>query len=116
MIAPLLFFLIFMFFETSRILMGLHATTGAAREAARVFAVRGDSAEARAVAEDYLSRSSFNIDNVGVTFAEEASEAPNIRNITCTVEVNYSDVSLVGGTFTLGNNPLRGYGAMMVVD
>ena len=115
-VAPLLFVMIFLLFETSRALMGLHAVSGAAREAARVFAVRGDSAAARDVAIDYLMRSSFNIADANVNFAESASDTPNVRNVSCTVEVDYADVSIVGGTYSLGDGVVRGYGAMMVVE
>ena len=115
-VAPLLFFLIFMMFETSRALMGLHAVSGAAREAARVFSIRGDEAAARDVAIDYLMNSSFNIADADVTFEQSASDTPNVRNVSCTVEVNYSDVSIVGGNYSLGNGVVRGFGAMMVVE
>ena len=116
LVAPLLFFVIFMMFEASRFLMGLHATTGAAREAVRVFSVRGDEMAARTAAVDYLRRSTFNIDDVIVTFENSASDTPDVQNVSCVVEVDYSDVSLIGGPFSLGEGPVRGFGAMMVVD
>ena len=116
LIAPLLFTLIFTMCEASRFLMGLHATTGAAREAARTFAVRGDEAAARTAAIDFLRSSSFNIEDVNVTFSRTDSIVPSVQNISCVVQVDYSDVSLIGGRFSLGKGAVRGYGAMTAID
>ena len=116
LVAPLLFFLIFMMFEASRFLMGLHAVTGAARESVRIFAVRGDEEAARAAAVDYLKRSTFNVDEVIVTFEQSASDTADVQNFSCTVEVDYSEVSLIGGPYSLGEGSVIGYGAMMVAD
>ena len=111
--APLLFTLIFMMFEASRFLMGVHAVTGAAREAARVYSVRGDENSARTAAVDYLKKSSFKVDNVNVDFTISASAIPEMQNFSCTVEIDYEDVSLLGDPFHLGASEVRGYAAMM---
>ena len=116
LIAPLLFFLIFMMFEASRFLMGLHATTGAAREAVRSFAIQGDETTARLVAVQYLRSSSFDVDEVKVDFTTSPSGIAGMENIECSIEIDFKDVSLVGDPFNLGAEHVRGFSAMMAAQ
>ena len=116
LVAPLLFLLIFLMFESSRFLMGLHATTGAAREAVRIYSVRGDEASARSAAEQFLRQRSFNVENLVVKFEKLDSDVPGMEISECTVQVDYEDVSLVGDPFNLGASHVRGYSSMLTPE
>ncbi len=116
LVAPLLLVLVFGMFEASRFLMGLHAATGAAREAVRIMAVAGEQSTAESVAVDYLRRSSFDVGEVNFDFVTSESSIPGYQNIECTVEVDYADVSLIGDPFNIGASHVRGYSAMLAVE
>ena len=112
LVAPLLFLILFMTIEASRFLMGLHSVAGAAREANRVFAVRGDETEARTVALDYMQRSFFNIQDLDVTFTTTPSTISGFEVLSCEVEIDYEDVSLISDPFNLGAQQVRGHSSM----
>ena len=112
LVAPLLFLILFMTIEASRFLMSLHSVAGAAREANRVFAVRGDEAEARLVAIEYMQRSFFNIQDLDVNFTTNASNIRDFEVLSCEVEIDYEDVSLISDPFNLGAQQVRGHSSM----
>ena len=112
LVAPLLFLILFMTIEASRFLMSLHTVAGAAREANRVFAVRGDEAEARLVAIEYMQRSFFNIQDLDVNFTTNASNIRDFEVLSCVVEIDYEDVSLISDPFNLGAQQVRGHSSM----
>ena len=112
LVAPLLFLILFMTIEASRFLMSLHSVAGAAREANRVFAVRGDEAEARLVAIEYMQRSFFNIQDLDVNFTTNASNIRDFEVLSCVVEIDYEDVSLINDPFNLGAQQVRGHSSM----
>ena len=64
LVLPLLLALVFTMIEASRFLMAVHATTGAAREAGRVFAATRDTASAKEIAREFLANSSFDVEDV----------------------------------------------------
>lgn len=112
LVAPLLFLILFMTIEASRFLMSLHSVAGAAREANRVFAVRGDEAEARLVAIEYMQRSFFNIQDLDISFTTNASSIRDFEVLSCEVEIDYEDVSLISDPFNLGAQQVRGHSSM----
>ena len=112
LVAPLLFLILFMTIEASRFLMSLHSVAGAAREANRVFAVRGDEAEARLVAIEYMQRSFFNIQDLDINFTTNASNISDFEVLSCEVEIDYEDVSLISDPFNLGAQQVRGHSSM----
>lgn len=112
LVAPLLFLILFMTIEASRFLMSLHSVAGAAREANRVFAVRGDQDAAQQVALDYMQRSFFRIQDLDVTFATEPSNIEGFEVLSCEVEIDFEDVSLISDPFNLGVQEVRGFAAM----
>lgn len=112
LVAPLLFLILFMTIEASRFLMSLHSVAGAAREANRVFAVRGDEAEARLVAIEYMQRSFFNIQDLDISFTTNASSIRDFEVLSCEVDIDYEDVSLISDPFNLGAQQVRGHSSM----
>ena len=112
LVAPLLFLILFMTIEASRFLMSLHSVAGAAREANRVFAVRGDQDAAQQVALEYMQRSFFRIQDLDVTFATEPSNIEGFEVLSCEVEIDFEDVSLISDPFNLGVQEVRGFAAM----
>ena len=116
LVLPLLFALVFTMFEASRYLMGVHATTGAAREAVRIFAVTRDIESARTVARDFLTNSSFDVQTVNIAFEELNSDIPDMEIISCTVEINYSDVSILGDPFRLSTTSVPGNATIMAAE
>ena len=98
--------------EASRFLMSLHSVAGAAREANRVFAVRNDETEAKTVALEYMKRSSFNIQDLQVTFTEKPSTIVGFEILSCEVEIDYEDVSLISDPFNLGAKHVRGHSSI----
>jgi len=107
-----LFLILFMTIEASRFLMSLHSVAGAAREANRVFAVRGDQDAAQQVALEYMQRSFFRIQDLDVTFATEPSNIEGFEVLSCEVEIDFEDVSLISDPFNLGVQEVRGFAAM----
>lgn len=112
LVAPLLFLILFMTIEASRFLMSLHTVAGAAREANRVFAVRNNQEDAEQVALEYMQRSFFDIENLDLTFTTEPSSIDGFEVLSCTVEINYEDVSLISDPFNLGAQNVRGFSSM----
>lgn len=112
LVAPLLFLILFMTIEASRFLMSLHSVAGAAREANRVFAVQGDEAEARLVAIEYMQRSFFNIQDLDISFTTNASSIRDFEVLSCEVDIDYEDVSLISDPFNLGAQQVRGHSSM----
>ena len=112
LVAPLLFLILFMTIEASRFLMSLHSVAGAAREANRVFAVRNDQAAAEQVALEYMQRSFFNIQELELTFTTEPSSIEGFEVLSCEVEIDYEDVSLISDPFNLGAQEVRGFSSM----
>ncbi len=103
-----------MTFEASRFLMSLHAVAGAAREANRVYAVRGNQQEAETIALEYLQKSSFNIDELQISFSTDASSISGFEILSCQVEIDFEDVSLISDPFNLGAQHVRGHSSMMI--
>jgi len=113
-IAPLLILMIFLMIEASRYLMALHATTGAARAAARATAVAGASlTDATTIAQNYMSASSFDSETVTLNVDTTPSTVENLDRISCTVSIDFSDVSLIGNPFSIGANSVIGNSAML---
>ena len=112
LVAPLLFLILFMTIEASRFLMSLHSVAGAAREANRVFAVRGDQAAAEQVALEYMQRSFFSIEDLDLTFTTAPSSISGFEVLSCQVEIDYEDVSLISDPFNLGAQQVRGFSSM----
>ena len=113
LVLPLMFILMFTMFETSRYLMGLQATTGAAREAAKIYSVNRDLESARTVARDFMTNSSFHVDTIQVAIDELNSDVPDKEIISCTVEIDYSEVSILGDPFRLNTLSVPGFAAIM---
>lgn len=112
LVAPLLFLILFMTFEASRFLMSLHSVAGAAREANRIFAVRGNQEEAEAVALEYMQRSFFSIQDLELTFTTEPSIVEGFEILSCEVEIDFEDVSLINDPFNLGAQQVRGHSSI----
>ena len=109
MIAPMLLLLIFGMVECSRFMMALHATTGAARVAARAATVRHASEEDIASAAiDYLKASSFKTDSVEVFIEESESSVSGMIGVSCTVTIPFSDVSVIGDPLNLSVDKVSG--------
>ena len=106
-VAPVLLGVIFGMIESSRALTALNAVAGAARESARFAAVQevGES-ELKTFATNYLQNAEFNTDSVQVELEVSDSAVEGVDNISCTVTMNFSDVSLVGNPF--GFTQIRG--------
>ena len=113
LVLPLIFTLIFMMCEASRFLMGLHAATGAAREGARIYAVTRNLGTARTAAENFLTNSSFDTSDVKVGVEESNSNIEDRELISCTVEIAYADVSLIGDPFNLNTLTVPGFATIM---
>jgi len=113
-IAPLLLLFIFGMIECSWLLMALHATTGAARESARAAAVVSASDEdVRETAVRHMRDSFFRVDSLNVQITREPARIEGMENITCSVGIDYDDVSILGNPlgFTIEN--LTGNSSMM---
>ena len=84
-------------------LMVLHATTGAAREAIRAAVVTGvEEEQVRQVATDFMASSYFSVDTIEVRFRESESNIPNMTNYACVVTIDFADVSILGNPFQTG--------------
>lgn len=113
-VAPLLILMIFLMIESSRYLMALHATTGAARAAARATAIQGATlSEAETIAKDYMSASSFASDSVTLDVDDRPSTVANLDQISCTVTIDFDAVSVIGDPFSIGANNVRGFSSML---
>lgn len=113
-VAPLIILMIFLMIESSRYLMALHATTGAARAAARATAVGGVSlSEATTIAQNYMSASSFSSDSVTLEVDTEPSAVADMDQISCTVRIDFAAVSVVGDPFSIGASSVAGFSAML---
>ncbi|MDA8563437.1 pilus assembly protein [Mariniblastus sp.] len=113
-VAPIFFTMIFLMVESSRYLMALHATTGAARSAARAIAVAGVSdSDATKIAKDYMSASSFPKDTVTLDIDREPSTVSDFDQISCTVTIDFDDVSVIGDPFSIGASEVTGRSAML---
>ena len=113
-IAPLLLLFIFGMIECSWLLMALHATTGASREAARAAAiVSASDADVTNTAVAHMRDSFFSVDTVDVEIAREASPIEGMENITCMVRIDYDDVSVLGNPLGFTFENLTGTSSMM---
>lgn len=116
-VAPLLLLVLFLMIETSRYLTAVHATTGAAREAARLSGVAGaDDTAALAQVKSFMSTSGFKTDSVKLVVESEETAVPGLRGFTATVTIPFSDVSVVGDPFNLNVTEVRGESAIMVSE
>ena len=94
--------------------MALHATTGAARAAARATAIQGATlSEAETIAKDYMSASSFASDSVTLDVDDRPSTVANLDQISCTVTIDFDAVSVIGDPFSIGANNVRGSSSML---
>ncbi len=113
-IAPLLILMIFLMVESSRYLMALHATTGAARAAARATAISGATqSEAETIAKNYMSASSFASDTVTLNVEDDPSTVANMNQISCTVTIDFDAVSVIGDPFSIGATNVTGFSSML---
>ena len=112
LVAPLLFLILFMTIEASRFLMSLHSVAGAAREANRIFAVRNDQDAAEQVALEYMQRSFFRIEDLDIGFDTAPSAVEGFEVLSCTVTIDYEDVSLISDPFNLGAQNIQGFSSM----
>ncbi len=96
--------------------MGLHAVAGAAREATRVYSVQADKDMATQVAKDYIRKSYFDVNAVRLEFKDEPSAVPGFRSLSCALEIDYEDVSIISDPFNFGGNPVRGYASMLTQE
>ncbi len=116
-VAPLVILLIFLMIESSRFLLALHATTGAARSAARATAIAGVSLDdATRIAKDYMSASSFAPDTVTLDIEHLPSTADNMTQVLCTVTIDFDAVSVIGDPFSIGAHIVTGTSAMLAPD
>lgn len=116
-IAPFLVVMIFGMIECSRILMALHAATGAAREATRAAIVQDATDEqVRLTAVQYLETSAFNGANVQVVRNEALSSVDGMRVVSVRVTMNFDDVSILGNPLNFTINGIVGNAAMLAVD
>ena len=103
-----------MMVEASRFLTSLHATSGAAREVARLVAVADvDQATAEEQARNYMELSFFSSDSVTVDITDEPSSVDGFNLVSIVVTIDYSDVSVIGDPFNLGVTEVRGFSAML---
>ena len=116
LVLPLLFTLIFVMCEASRLLMGLHAATGAAREAAKIYSVTRNIESAKSVVNEFLTSSYFEVGSVKVIIEESNSNIPDMELISCTVEIDYKDVSLIGDPFNLNTTIVPGFATMIAAQ
>ena len=113
-IAPFLIILIFGMIECSRILMALHAATGAAREATRAAIVQDATDEqVRETAVAYLETSAFNGTNIQVVRNEALSSVNGMRVVSVRVTMSFDDVSVLGNPLSLNINGIVGNAAML---
>lgn len=113
-IAPFLIILIFGMIECSRILMALHAATGAAREATRAAIVQDATDEqVRETAVAYLETSAFNGTNIQVVRNEALSSVDGMRVVSVRVTMSFDDVSVLGNPLSLNINGIVGNAAML---
>ena len=116
-VAPLLLILAFGMIESSRYLTAIHATTGAAREAARMAAVNGSSeSDTVEMAKAFMKKSSFRSDSVTVGIESDSSTVPGMTTFTATVSIDYSDVSVIGDPFNFSISKVRGLSTMLVPE
>lgn len=114
-IAPTLILILFFMIESSRYLTAVHATTGAAREAARLSAVTGaDHATALTRAKDFMEKSGFTTGRVKLEVQSDQTKVPGMVSHTATVTIPFGDVSIVGDPFNLNVTLVRGDSAMVV--
>ena len=100
--------------ESSRYLMALHATTGAARAAARATAIAGvSSSDATQIARDYMSASSFASDTVTLDIATDPTTVDSMNQVSCTVTIDFDAVSVIGNPFSIGANSVTGFSSML---
>jgi len=113
-VAPLLILMIFLMIEASRYLMALHATTGAARSAARATAIAGVSeSDATQIARNYMQASSFAPDTVTLDISNDPTTVENMTQVLCTVTIDFDAVSVIGNPFSIGATSVTGRSAML---
>lgn len=117
-IAPILLVVVFGMVETSRFMMALHATTGAAREAVRIAAVSADATdeEIEETARTYMQNSYFRTDSITVEIDEASANVDSMKNLSCTVSIAFEDVSVIGNPFSLTVSNVTGNASMMTAD
>jgi len=116
-VAPFLILIIFMMIESSRFLTATHATTAAAREAARVSAVSGASnEEATQVAKDLIAASYFDTETVEVIIEASDSSVSGMKKYSCKVAIDFEAVSVIGDPFNLGVAKVKGHSAMLAPE
>ena len=59
-----------------------------------------------------MQRSFFRIQDLDVTFATEPSNIEGFEVLSCEVEIDFEDVSLISDPFNLGVQEVRGFAAM----
>lgn len=116
-VAPILLLILFLMIESSRFLTAIHATTGAAREAARLAAVTGaDHTTALAGARQFMADSGFKTTSVSLEIDPDTTLVPGLISYTATVTIPFSDVSVVGDPFNLNVTEVRGSSTMLIPE
>ena len=113
-IAPVFILLIFMMIEGSRFLQATDAVQGAAREASRAAAIFGhESPICSELALTFLEHSALDTTTANIAFETESSTVDGYEVVKCTVEIDYSDVSLIGDPFSLAVSKVTGRSAIL---
>lgn len=105
LIAPLFFLLLIGIIEFGRGMMVQQVITNATREGAREAALPdATTASVKATVVDFLVGSSIDVSPNDVAVSPNPATAVNNEQITVAVEVPYSDVSWIPGSYLVGKN------------